>query len=214
MNQQIIPLDRIHPHPANSNVMPEALVKKLAHHIESSGRYPPLVVRPIAAENAPPQDSRVEHSGDTTHYQILDGHHRVLALKQIGRDSACCSVWEVDDDEALLLLATLNRLQGQDDPIKRSRLLNKLSGTLDVSRLSELLPERREQVCRLLELSKEPAAPKPPKPLNEMPAAVHFFLLPDQKRKLDAVLKSLGGTREQALLALLDHVPSRAGHSA
>jgi len=199
MNHQIIPLDMIHAHPANSNVMPEHLVAKLADHIARTGRYPSLIVRPITG------DSLTEEPGSPRPaYQILDGHHRVQALRSLGRESADCSVWEVDDDEARVLLATLNRLQGQDDPVKRAALIGRLTESYDLSRLTNLLPERREQIKKLLDINAGPPAPRPPQPIGQMPLAVHFFLLPDQKRRLDSVLKSLGGTREQALLALLD----------
>ena len=42
------------------------------------------------------------------------------ALRRLGRASARCEVWAVDDDEAMLLLATLNRLQGRDDVLTLS----------------------------------------------------------------------------------------------
>jgi ParB family transcriptional regulator, chromosome partitioning protein len=199
MKHQTIRLDHIHAHPANSNVMPGHLVAKLADHIARSDRYPPLIVRPITVEG-----NRETPGGPCLAYQILDGHHRAQALRKLDRESAQCSVWEVDDDEALMLLATLNRLQGQDDPAKRAALVGRLTESHDLSCLTRLLPERREQIKKLLEINAGLPAPRPPQPVGQMPLAVHFFLLPEQKRRLDSVLKQLGGTREQALLALLD----------
>jgi len=200
MNHQTIPLDQILAHPANSNVMPQALVAKLADHIGRSDRYPPLIVRPMIDDNNSETDD-----GSSQTYQILDGHHRVQALRSLGRESANCAVWHVDDDEALILLATLNRLQGQDDPIKRAALVGRLSESHDLSRLTTLLPERREHLKKLLEINTRPPTPRPAQLIEQMPVAVHFFLLPEQKRRLDSALKHLGGTREQALFALLDH---------
>ena len=204
MSTQHIPLEKLRPHPANSNVMPEALVDKLANHIQRTGRYPPLIVRPYHATNNTP----AEASPHTDVYQILDGHHRALALKEIGKSSAQCVIWQADDHEAMLLLATLNRLQGQDDPRKRAKLLDALASRHDLKELTNLLPERVEQIKKYLQFNDPPPAPRPPKPIGQMPVAVHFFLLPNQKARLDKALRRYEGTREDSLMNLLSSVES------
>lgn len=205
MNIQTIELDHLHAHPANSNVMPERLVGKLADHIARSGRYPPLIVRPIDADTGPQPDKPTAPA-----YQILDGHHRALALRRLGRTRADCVVWRADDREALVLLATLNRLQGQDDPRKRAALVGSLAEKHDLPALAQLLPERQDQLKKLLEINNRPPRPRAPQPLEEMPVAIHFFLLPADKRRLDQVLRALGGTREEALMRLLETYPDTA----
>lgn len=187
-----IPLSQLLPHPLNSNVMARPLLAKLVEHLRRADRYPPVIVRPI----------QCEQPGDW--FQILDGHHRVAALRQLQRASARCVVWEVDDDEAAMLLATLNRLQGQDDPRKRAALVATLQdrgGAL--ATLAQRLPERVEQLESLLRLNKPPALPRAPQPLDELPVAVHFFLTPAQRTMLNARLRELGGTREGALMRLV-----------
>src|SRR5688572_19461091 len=109
---KMIPLDDLLPHPLNANTMPEDLKAKLRAHIKRTGRYPYLVVRP--------------HPQETAKYQVLDGHHRVGVLRDLGHTEARCDVWDVTDREAKLLLATLNRLQGQDVPIRRAELIHEL----------------------------------------------------------------------------------------
>ncbi|MEM1027285.1 MAG: ParB/RepB/Spo0J family partition protein [Planctomycetota bacterium] len=218
-------LDRLHPHPQNSNVMPEALLAKLANHVEQTDRYPPVIVRPLPTEESPASEP-------VDHYQILDGHHRVEALRKIGRASARCVVWDVDDAEALLLLATLNRLQGQDDPRKRAALVGRLHEHLDVKTLVAKLPEDDDRLRKLMRLNDGPPKPRPPQPIDEMPVAVHFFLLPHQRtaverrlreamramdvskddpQVLETVKKISGGgmSREDALLQLLGVNPER-----
>lgn len=186
MDLHEIALDDLRPHPSNSNVMPEALLAKLAEHIADTDRYPPVIVRPW--EDA---------------YQILDGHHRVAALRRIGSASARCVVWEVDEEAALLLLATLNRLQGQDDPRKRAALVARLHDHQDLKALAARLPEDGDRLKKLLQLNDTPPPPRPPQPLGEMPVAVHFFLLPRQRTALERKLRERGGGREDALLSLL-----------
>jgi ParB family transcriptional regulator, chromosome partitioning protein len=207
MNTENIPLNKLQPHPANSNVMPEHLVTKLAKHIQRTGHYPPLIVRPLSKT-----DNDITH--DTGDYQILDGHHRAIALKQAGINSADCVVWQADDQEALVLLATLNRLQGQDDPRKRANLLGSLADQHDLASLSNLLPERIDQLKKYLEIRDHPPPPRPPKPIAQMPVAVHFFLLPHQKKQLDAALRQFDGSREEALMNLLDQHTRSTPHDA
>jgi hypothetical protein len=199
MNTQAIKLDQLRAHPANSNVMPEHFLTKLANHIERTGQYPPLIVRPVIGN-----DNYDPPKTDCQSYQILDGHHRVAVLRRLEHDTAECVIWEVEDREALLLLASLNRLQGQDDPRKRARLIGTLTEQHNLTALADLLPERRDQLKKLLEINGRPPSPRPPQPIEQMPVAVHFFLLPHQKSQLVKILHSLGGSREEALMKLLN----------
>ncbi len=198
MNILAIELDRLMPHPANSNVMPDRLLSKLADHIAASARYPPLIVRPITLCNDHDQGAAPLQT-----YQILDGHHRAQALRKLDRRHADCIVWQADDQEALVLLATLNRLQGQDDPRKRAALVGALASSYNLSAIAGMLPERREQIKKLLEINAKPPQIRPPQPIEQMPLVVHFFLLPKHKARLEKTLKEIGGTREQALMKLL-----------
>ncbi|MEX0885636.1 MAG: ParB/RepB/Spo0J family partition protein [Phycisphaeraceae bacterium] len=190
MNEIVdVELDRLRANPHNSNVMGERLLRKLTGHIERSGRYPPIIVRPIAGEGGQA-------------YEILDGHHRVEALRRLKRPRARCIVWEADDDEALWLMATLNRLQGQDDARKRAALLRELGGRVEAAALSRGLPDNDKRLKRLREMTPTVGPPRPPQPLEAMPEAVHFFLLPGPRRQLEARLREVGGTREEALMKL------------
>src|SRR5882672_5731216 len=93
---KMVALDDLVAHPLNSNAMSEDLQAKLRAHIKRTGRYPFLVVR--------------QHPDEPGKYQVLDGHHRVAILRDLGHTQARCDVWDVNDREARLLLATLNRL--------------------------------------------------------------------------------------------------------
>lgn len=183
-----ISLDQLRPHPLNANVMPAALFAKLKAHLAESDRYPPLIARPYADA-----------------YQLLDGHHRCRALRELGRTEAECLVWECDDAEALALLATLNRLQGDDDPIKRAQLLEHLSSLRPLDDLAERLPETLAKLKAKIKLA-APVSLPPRAPIDpaEQPVAVHFFLLPDQRKRLLARLRQIDGSREDALMRLVD----------
>ena len=143
LGARMVPLDDLRRHPLNSNVMPDDLRAKLTAHIKRTGRYPFVVVRP--------------HPEEAGQFEILDGHHRVDVLRELGHTEARCDVWDVGDREAKLLLATLNRLEGQDVPIRRAQLIHELLGEMNLGDLGGLLPETDKQLEELESLLQFPA---------------------------------------------------------
>jgi ParB-like chromosome segregation protein Spo0J len=133
-----VPLSHLVPHPANANVMPEAFREKLQHNIEREGDYEPLTVRP--------------HSTLPGYFQILGGHQRYIVLGRLGHATALCYLWPCDDATALLLLTTLNRLEGQDDPLKHAQLLRELAALAPLEELEQWLPEDAGAIRRSLAL--------------------------------------------------------------
>jgi ParB-like chromosome segregation protein Spo0J len=227
MTLQWIPLDQLRPHPENSNRMPPRLLEKLKDHIQRTGLYEPLVVRPINCElrnadtcgtaglssrgGAPEKSptvaaATVPHRPNATPhclYQILNGHHRAEVLRQLGHTHARCDVWVVSDEDALVLLATLNRLEGRDDPAARAHLVAKLAGDRSPEDLARLLPEPADAVARLLALAAPPPAPLAPEAAAPAQRPMTFFLTEEQHT---AVTKSLreaargpGTSRAEAL---------------
>ncbi|MBX2852914.1 MAG: ParB/RepB/Spo0J family partition protein [Phycisphaeraceae bacterium] len=184
---QALPIDRLDAHPLNSNAMPKALFDKLVGEIQRTGLYPPIIARPIGER-----------------YQVLDGHHRVMALKRLGHTTAHTNLWAVDDEQAMLLLASLNRMRGEDAPRKRAALLDRLGKTMPVHELARRLPEDGPRVKKYLALNAATPSPQAPRPVDQMPVCLTFFVLPAQRRAIEKRLRDLGGTRESALLALLN----------
>ena len=172
-----IPLNRLEPHPENANRMAPALKGKLKRHIERTGRYEPLVVRPLGADPA----------GER--YQILNGHHRAEVLRELGRTEARCDVWEVDDEEARMLLATLNRLEGRDDPSARARLVATLAAGRSAEALARLLPEPADGVAQLLRLAQPPPAPLAPEAVERPARPMTFFLTEEQHALVTEALR-------------------------
>ena len=175
---RMVPIDALRPHPLNSNVMPEDLREKLRAHIHRTGRYPFIVVRP--------------HPDDPGSFQVLDGHHRVEVLRELGHGEVRCDVWNVDDRDAKLLLATLNRLQGQDIPIRRAQLIHELLGEMSLSDLGGLLPETDKQLEELESLLQFPAeeiaallADEAEKQEKTLPRVLTFVVTPEQEALID-----------------------------
>jgi len=166
-----IPLDKLIEHPENPNRMSGQTFGKLVRHIERTGRYEPLVVRKVA---------------DGDRFEIINGHHRARALKRLGHDYADAVVWQLDDDEARLYLATLNRLCGTDDFDKRGKLLAALAEKFSNAQLGKLLPESRKAVERLTNLN--PPQPSDPGDVGTLPVSLVFFVDAEQKAVIDKAL--------------------------
>ncbi|HUU91250.1 MAG TPA: ParB/RepB/Spo0J family partition protein [Phycisphaerae bacterium] len=196
MTLQWIPLEALEAHPENSNRMPAHLTEKLKAHIERTGLYEPLVVRPMATHASsrehPEPRPRVAGTAGAARYQILNGHHRARVLRELGHTRARCDVWEVDDDEARLLLATLNRLEGRDDPSARARLVARLAEGRSAGDLARLLPEPPDAVERLLRLAQPPPAPLAPEAIEPPARPMTFFLAEEQHALVSEALREVG----------------------
>jgi len=166
-----IPIDKLTAHPGNSNRMGKRNFARLVRNIERTGRYEPLVVR---------------RQGDG--FQIINGHHRCMALKQLGHETVDAVVWDVDDDEADVLLCTLNRLKGTDVLEKKLALLNRLNRNMHAREMAKLLPFTRSQIERL----KNMKVPVAPAKVSTMSFAVPmvFFLDDDQQKIVAEALAS------------------------
>jgi len=135
---QSIALEKLVAHPDNPNRMSKAKFAKLLRNIERTGRYEPLVVRPC------PQKPGC--------FQIINGHHRWRALKELGHKTAEAIVWDINDRDTDIMLATLNRLGGSDALDKKLVLLKRLNQSAfrgQTAELAKLLPQTANQIKRL-----------------------------------------------------------------
>ena len=156
-----IALDKLVAHPDNPNRMSKTSFAKLVRNIERTGRYEPLVVRPCPSSSLRTGPQKNSHSSSSRNpdddriscFQIINGHHRWQALRELGYKTADAIVWDIDDQNADILLATLNRLGGSDILEKKLALLKRLNQRMQVGKLAKLLPLRAGQIERLTELT-------------------------------------------------------------
>lgn len=131
--------------------------RHLLASLAETGQQTPIVV--VLAED--------DSAGQTSQrYLVIDGHKRIAALQQLGRDTVDATVWAMSEAEALLLDRTL-RLSQQETALEQGWLLLEMEqrygysieelarrfdrGTTWVSRrlaLVELLPEAIQQQVR------------------------------------------------------------------
>ncbi len=184
-----VPLDRLVPHPANPNITDEELLEKLAANIRREDDYEPISVRP--------------DPGRRGYYQVLNGHQRWEVLRRLGHEEAQCYVWPCDDEAALLLLATLNTLRGQDDPLKRAELLKELSGLAAPEELARILPESAALIHQTLEmldldLGRVLADLQAPVGSGAGPRAITFAGTPEDEAAIEAAVQRVAGGLEGA----------------
>jgi len=193
-----VEITRLLPHPENSNRMDAETLSKLRRHIESTGRYEPLIVRPH-----PTEDDR---------FQVINGHHRLQVLKALGQTNARCVIWDIDDDQTRLYLATLNRLSGEDIPERRALLIGSLLESFGVDDLAGLLPESPDQIAELQRLARVELDELVPRSSAELAGAprviLEFFLDKDSANQVNLALDLIAhshpemGGRAEALVHL------------
>jgi ParB family transcriptional regulator, chromosome partitioning protein len=134
--------------------------RRLLASLADSGQQTPIVV--VAA-------------GPPDHYLVIDGHKRVAALEQLGRDTVEATVWAMNEAEAVLLSRSL-RFSPQESALEQGWLLAEMEqrfgygleelarrfdrSTSWVSRrlaLVELLPQAIQQQVREGRLSAQVA---------------------------------------------------------
>ena len=73
--------------------------RRLLASLAATGQQVPVVVVPV--------------EGHTDRYLVIDGYKRVSALKQLGRDTVCATVWQMTEAEALLLDRSIRASDGE-----------------------------------------------------------------------------------------------------
>ncbi len=174
-----IAIDKLIAHPDNPNRMSTATFGKLVRNIERTGRYEPIVVRP--------------HPLRRNHFQIINGHHRCQALAKLGYKAADCVVWDIDDEEADILLATLNRLCGSDELGRKLNLLKRLNKSMESRELARLVPQTAKQIERLTNLK----MPSRPAEVKGFLNPLVFFVNDAQQETIEKALLSAGELRSE-----------------
>jgi ParB family chromosome partitioning protein len=87
------------------------LQRRLMASLAESGQQTPIVV--------------VLSPGHRDRYLVIDGHKRIAALQQLGRDMVEATVWAMSDAEALLLERSL-RFSSQESTLEQGWLLSEM----------------------------------------------------------------------------------------
>lgn len=136
---QKIPIFRLVPNPWNPNEISPKIMTKLKNEIKRKGVVQPILVRPKGED-----------------YEIVDGYHRWLILKELGYAEVPCIVKDLDDTEAKLKTLQLNYMRGSAVPIKLANLIHDLNRTMTLDDLEAALPYDKAELKDDLALLKLP----------------------------------------------------------
>jgi len=181
---QSIELARLIPHPDNPNQMSSATFARLVRNIKRTGCYEPIVAR--------------LHPEQPGFFQIINGHHRCRALAKLNYQQADVLVWDVDDEQTDILLATLNRLAGRDELSAKLKLLRRLNERFETRELSRLVPHTAAQIQKLTNL-RRPDSPIPSK--EPLARSMVFFLDAAQHAVVERALRQVPPTDQQTKAA-------------
>lgn len=184
-----LPVSALYPHPDNANRMSKAKFNKLVGHLERTGQYEPLVVR--------------QHPTKENAYQLLNGHHRLRALRQLKHSRADCVIFHADDEQSRLYLLNLNRLTGHDNVYKKAKLIEQLCRRQSPRDLARQLVDSKTALEKLKALSQNQPLPKTEKPFL---LPMSFFMTETQHAMISAAFEKAnradGGRSQKRLNAL------------
>ena len=99
-------LTEIHPHPANprSDEWNEGALTELMRSIEENGVTNTPILREL----------------DEGKYEIVSGHRRIRACRQLGYISQSCEIRDLNDDETLMVMMTENMFREDLNPVEEA----------------------------------------------------------------------------------------------
>ncbi len=195
---RLVAIEKLIGNPDSPNRMSKGKFNKLVRNIERTGLYEPLIVRLLKSDRgrACPERSRRE-ARDTEAYEIINGHQRWQALRKLGFERVDVIVWDVDDVQADVFLATLNRLGGSDVLDKKLSLLKRLSEKLEAACLAKLLPQSAGQIERLTDMARSDRGLEARDTKDDVDMqCVAFFLDEKQKKLIERAMSLAGGNQK------------------
>ena len=143
------------------------------------------------------------HPSEEGKFQVINGHNRLRVLRTLNYQTANCVVWNLDDDQTRLYLATLNRLSGSDIPERRAALIDNLLQAFDIDELTALLPNDRKQIEELERLSRleldDLTKQAIPEERFEVPVILSFMLEESEAKEVNLALDLILNTEKEKL---------------
>lgn len=182
---------------SNPNVVSAVQYTALVHSIRHNGFLQPLLVR--------------AHVGGG--YEVVDGHHRLRAAKEVGLAGVPAVVVEASDSEAAIAMLSLNRLRGELDLSSVATILSALAedGFPDLTlsgfnggEISALLDSMGTSSDGISGLGEDAGAEEavPPAESPKRFAVRCVFDNPEDRDLVRAVALRFGVTVESGLLAI------------
>jgi hypothetical protein len=103
----------------------------------------------VAHPDNPNKQSRVNFTRLVRNIEQTGRYEPLIVRPCPDKAGADCIVWDIDDEQTDILLATLNRLGGTDQLSKKLKLLKRLNKRLNSGELAKLIPQNKKQIERL-----------------------------------------------------------------
>lgn len=114
-----VPIEQIRPNSFNSNEVSASEQAKIKEDILANGFFGAILVRPVPSIAGEPD----------TIFEIVDGEHRWIALKEIGVTEVPCLVVEHDETQAQINSIRLNTERGNQNPKKVGKIIQSLEAS-------------------------------------------------------------------------------------
>jgi ParB/RepB/Spo0J family partition protein len=169
----------------NPNKMDDAKFRALVKSISERGFVQPIIVRPVKKGK----------------FEVLDGAHRLRALRELKKKHADCVVLEESGAAAKMRTLSMNRLRGEFDGLKLADLV----GTMGMSHdeIAAALAFSERELAALGSLLGKIPDPDFEIPEEEGFVLLDFYLSPDEAKIVERALKSTGEKNPAKALVLL-----------
>ncbi len=198
--------DQLLSDPRNPNRMPSDRFSAMRAHIEKTGNCPIPLARQL-----PHTSAYFQKKAGPVQHMLLDGHHRVRVLRELGFEIGPVDIWgEMSDADAGIYLLTLNRNVGEDDPMARASLITDIQKSISLSDIALVVPETMADLSALMDmrqvsleitLGSDPELAEPEPDViadvdNETAIPVRFALFPGQHKVVMMALLHIQGDME------------------
>ena len=120
-----IPIKKVKPNSYNNNVMIDRILETLKRSIKKDGFNQPILVKYVQ---------------ENDYYEIIDGEHRLKAMKLLGEKYITAKVLNVDKLKQKLMTLSFNKLRGKEDYKKTQKLFESIENEFDVD-IQKLITE-------------------------------------------------------------------------
>lgn len=178
---RIIAVSDIESNEYNPNLMDAEYFESLTTAIKDEG----VMSQPVMVRNKP------DHPGK---FIIVDGEHRWRGAKLAGLPKIACVVVAYDETMSKVRTLSMNRIRGQDIPIKLAHLIVDLKKTYTDKQIAAMTGVRLDEQTSVLALLEVPdidfseGMPMISSGSSDRPIEINLFLLPDDHQDYEMAM--------------------------
>lgn len=134
----LVPIDKLVAAEWNYKKESESMTSKLVENMRRNGQVENVLVREL----------------DNGTYEVVNGNHRVAAMRQIGASNVIAyNLGKISDEEAYRISIETNETSFDVNYVQLSKLIKSLGGTWDMEELLKTLPYDQSQIDNFLKMN-------------------------------------------------------------